>query len=416
MLRPGRLRLAACIGALAAVSALAAAPGALAAPAVPAHPGYAVPSGAWSLFESDVDAAGGLASGQGVTVAILSSGVDTSAPGLAGRSTEGPDYTFAPRESLENAIGTLTADLIVGDPDVVPGIAPDARILGIRVEPDTRESGSSAFQNANYGDNSVNTGQLILTKAIDYAVARGARVIEVDPSTWGGDGLGTQEAAAVAAAIRRGVVIVAPDWNSGSGPGDYVFPAGIPGVIGVSGIMLPGGHGEPLEEDGGSVNEFPRNNSVAIAGPGDWVQGSVDDWGTYGAATAAAYVAGTAALIEQEHPGMSPALVEQALALSTRDKPSGGYNQNVGFGVLDPYAAVLEADKLVKETVTAAPGAGVIAAGAHFGGGAPRTRINALPPEGRVIYAYWAAIGAGALLVLLAVILSAIFAVRARRP
>jgi hypothetical protein len=41
--------------------------------------------------------------------------------------------------------------------------------------------------------------------------------------------------------------------------------------------------------------------------------------------------------------------------------------------------------------------------------------INSLPPEGRVVYAYWAAIGVGALLVLLAVVLAALLAVRARR-
>ncbi|HSZ42693.1 MAG TPA: S8 family serine peptidase [Trebonia sp.] len=404
---------AALTGALAAVTALGAAPAALAASASPA---YSVPSNAWSQFQSDVKGAGHLANGKDVIVAVLSSGVDTSAPGLAGRSGEGPDYAFAPRASLENSLGTLTGALIVGVPGVTPGVAPDAAILGIRVEADSDERGASAFGNANFGDNSINTGQPMLAKAVTYATDHGAAVIEIDPEVWSGDGLSTQLAAAVKTAIRLGVVIVAPEENAGPGPGGYLFPAGIPGVIGVSSVMLPGG--KPYYSASGklvSVRHSAQNNSVVITGPGDFSQSSDDDWGLYGVSAAAAYVAGTVALIKQLHPDMSPSLVEQALAASARDKPAGGYSQDVGFGVLDPYQAVLDADKLATETVTAAPGAGVVAAGAHFGGGAPHGAINALPPEGRVVYAYWAAIGAGALLVVLAIVLAALFAVWARR-
>lgn len=398
--------------ALAGVIVVGAAPAALGATA---HPAYSVPSDGWSRFQSDINAVQGLATGQGVTVAVLADGVDTSAPGLAGRSAEGPDYAFTPRGSLADSVGTLTATVITGAPGIVQGIAPDVRILGIRVEPGPAEPGAAAFDMASYGSNSVNAGQQILAKAITYAAGHGASVIEVDPETWSGDGLSIQLAAAVRAAIRRNIVIVAPDADSGTGPGGYLFPAGMPGVIGVSSIMLPGGSpGYSATGQIVSVDQFPGNNSVALTGPGDFIQDAAGGWGLEGTAAAASYAAGTVALIKQLYPGMAPALVEQALAMSTRDKPKGGYNQNVGFGVLDPYKAVLDAAKLTKVTMTAAPGA-TIPAGAHFGGGPLPGVVDALPPTGPVVYGYWAAIVCGVLLLAIAVVLAAVFAARSRR-
>lgn len=406
------LALAMAVG-LAGGTALASAPAAAAAAAGAA---YSVPSDSWSLFQSDINAAGGLATGRGVTVAILSSGVDTSAAGLAGRSSEGPDYVSRPpRDPGEERLGTLEAGLVVGVPGVVQGIAPGARILGVRVELDSHEPGAAAFLRNDYGDNSQNTGQLILAKAIMYAVDHGAKVIDVDTEVWSGDGLSTQFMGAVAAAIRRNVVIVAPESNSGSGPGSYQAPAGLPGVIGVSSVMLPGGTLPSVTGTKTSGNQSARNNSVVISGPGDWVQASPADWGTYGTSTAAPYVAGTVALIKQLYPDMSPSLIERALAMSARDKPKGGYSTTVGFGVLNPYQAVLDAGTLAKVTVTAASGAGVIAAGTHFGSGPLPGVIDALPPAGSAVSRYRAAIGAGVLLLVIAVVLAVASAVRSRR-
>jgi hypothetical protein len=401
---------------LAGITALGAVVGAApAARAAAAHPVYSVPSGAWSQFESDLSGAEGLATGLGVTVAILASGVDPSAAGLAGKATEGPDYIYAPRESLANASGTLTAGMIEGVPGTTQGAAPGVRILGIRVAPDGNEPGAQQF----YDQNAANfeaTEQPVLAQAITYAVTHGARVIEVSAEVWGDGGVDTALATAVATAIRHDDVIIAPESYEGTGTGSYLYPAGLPGVIGVTSAMLPGGV-TSIPGDGAALPavESAGNNSVVIAGPGDWVAGSSGDWGMIGPPSAAAYVAATAALIEQSHPGIAPALVEQALAMSARDKPAGGYDAEVGFGVLDPYEAVLDADKLVKDTVTAAPGAGMATAGTHFGAGPLPGVVVALPPAGSVVDAYWAAIGAGVLLLIIAVVLAAVFAIRARR-
>ncbi|MGH3168185.1 MAG: hypothetical protein ACRDN0_20175 [Trebonia sp.] len=77
--------------------------------------------------------------------------------------------------------------------------------------------------------------------------------------------------------------------------------------------------------------------------------------------------------------------------------------------------AALDADKLAKDTMTAAPGTGTVAAGTRFGGGPPPGVIDALPSAGPVVYVYWVAIGAGAVLLVLALVLAAVFTVRARR-
>jgi subtilase family protein len=404
------------VGALAAVAALgAAAPAAQAIPAATAAStqraagadtavatgaAYAAPSGAWNRFTSDLDSAGGLATGRGVTVALLSTGVDTSVKGLAGKVIKGPNYISKATPGSRTS-ATITASVILGVPGVTQGAAPDARILSLRVIPDRSEAGYKKFFDS---DNFVNTEGPILAQAITYAVRHGARVIEVDPEIAGEANFNLTLAGAVNDAIGKGAVIVAPESNEGCGTCDYMYPAGLPGVIGVVSTMLPGGVNPSQLSPPGSADQSARNNSVLIAGPGDWVPATPDGWGPYGTSTAAAYVTSTIALIKQRYPGLSPALVARALAMSARDKPGGGYSMQVGFGVLDPYDAVLDAGTLVRLATTAAPGQGVVSGKARFGSGPLPGVINALPPAKPEIIGSWVAIGVGAVLLVLGVI------------
>ena len=174
---------------------------------------------------------------------------------------------------------------------------------------------------------------------------------------------------------------------------------GVPGVIGVSTLMLPGGPA-PFSP---SVTE--ANNSVLIAGPADTMLASSTGWELDDFGTAGALVAATIALIKERYPHLSPALVGRALAMSARDHPKGGYAPSVGFGVLDPYDAILDAGKLAAVTTTAQSGPGVVAVGANFGGGPPGV-ISALPPVGPVAEVYWTLMGLGVLLLVAAVVLA----------
>jgi hypothetical protein len=360
------------------VTLTAFAPAASAAPAATGRPGHPLPPGALSQLVSDLNAAIGEATGQGVTIALLSTGVDTSVAGLASRVTKGPDYIFQPQGPLTHFYGTLVATTIVGDPDVAgTGLAPGARILALRVEPDPSEPGYQSF----YNDPTFDPQQP-LARAIRYAAGHGATVIAIDDSFQTPD---PELLDAVSYALSRNVVVVAPEDSLTSEPGrDYPYPAGIAGVIGVSAVTMPGGTA-PY-----SANPMEANNSVLISAPANSVPVPPDGYQLDGSAVAVPFVAGAAAMIKERWPGMSPALVARALAMSARYHPGGGYSPSVGFGVLDPYAAVLDAAKLARLTTTAPAGApGTVAAGAHFGGGSPGV-ISALPPAGPWYLASWA--------------------------
>lgn len=400
--------LAALIALAAAAPAVGAAPhagglsAARASAAVSAGAGYAAPSGAWKQFSSELDSAGGLASGRGVTVALLSTGVDTAARGLSGRVTRGPNYIKKVSPGPHSQ-ATITASLIEGVPGIVQGAAPDSRILSLRVIPDQNESGAKRFFTS---DNYDTSEALILAKAIRYAVAHGARVIEVDAETTNDAAFGPL-ASAVNDAVAKGAVIVAPEEFIGTGTPDfYAYPAAMPGVIGVASVMLPGGLDPARLGAKAQADQSVNNNSVLISGPGDWIPATADGWGPFGVGTAAPYVVATAAMIKQRYPDLSPALVARALAMSARHKPTGGYSTRVGFGILDPYDAVLDAGKLGRLTTAAAAGPGVVAAQARFGSGPAPGVVSALPSAAAQIIASWAGIGVGAALLVLAVVLA----------
>ena len=383
--RAARAAAAIAVTVMAALAVLA--PAASAAPVGAARPG-APPPGAWDQVQSDMDNASALVSGRGVTIALLSTGVDIGVGDLAGKVIDGPDFIFKPQGPLTHAYGTLAAEFILGVPGVDAGLAPGARILALRTDPDSSEPASQSFFNTPGTD-----PELPEARAIRYAVSHGAAVIDIDAAYGTPD---PQLVSAVDYALARNVVVVAPEYSLSSNPGwTYVYPAGLPGVIGVSAVVLPGGpapYSPPIPME--------TNNSVLISGPANSVTMSSDGWGDEGSGVAVPLVAATAALIKEDWPRMPPALVARALAMSARYHPAGGYSQSEGFGVLDAYDALLDADKLAHLTATAPAGVpGTVAAGAHFGGGPPPGVISALPPAwpSYVLYGALVAVGAAAL-------------------
>ena len=103
-------------------------------------------------------------------------------------------------------------------------------------------------------------------------------------------------------------------------------------------------------DSSGAVAGFSSDNlSVQVAAPGVSVPAQGRDgqyWWVSGTSPACALVAGVAALIKSRYPGLAPDMVAIALTSTTTDRPSAGYDSQVGFGIVDAAAALAKAGEL----------------------------------------------------------------------
>jgi subtilisin family serine protease len=339
--------------------------------------------------------------GRGVTVAVLDTGVNTDAPDLTGAVTTGPDYTagadpagYQPPHEHGTYISTIIAGRGSGPghSQGIVGVAPESRILSVRVILDDNEPGFEAYNTKSRYADAIGQG-------IYYAVGHGAKVINM--SLGSGQPTGYLRSA-VGYAIRKGVVVVASAGNSGSASGfaSYLYPASFSGVIAVAAAT-----------SGGTRASFSEQNAgVVLAAPGVGVVGDVSDTEFLdgdGTSPAAAVVSGVAALIKSRYPALSPALVEQAMIESTTHRPAGGYDVDTGFGEIDAAGALAAAGRL---------------AAAHPARGLPASaRFAAAPGPIQVIHRDMAAVAAygavgGAGLVVAIAALSVLVVLARRRP
>ncbi len=312
------------------------------------------------LSEIDVPSAWATTMGSGVTVAVLDTGADPTAPDLAGSVTVGPDYAAGidpPGYQLPLLHGTYISSIIAGHgsgpgrSEGMLGVAPQARILSVRVIPDDQEPGFAVYnENADY-ENAIASG-------ITYAVAHGASVINMSLSA----DYTRDLRKAIADAVAHGVVIVAAAGNSGTAGGgftDYTYPAAIPGVISVAAVDASGQRASFSDDNSSVVVAAPGVNVDGAVAGGQYVEGS-------GTSPASALVAGVVALIRSAYPRLAPVQVMQALVTSTTNRPPGGYSPGVGFGEVDAAAALTAAGRLARP-----PADRGLAGTAHFG---PRLR------------------------------------------
>ncbi len=349
----------------------------------------------------NVPAAWTVSRGQGVTVSVLDSGVLPTVSDLAGSVTAGPDLTglsTSPSSADWGQHGTWMASIIAGHghgaggQDGIVGVAPQARILSVRVIPDRNDPGYG-----NYEREREDRVQDSLAQGIRYAVDHGAGVISM---SIGYSSPSASVRSALQYAYGHGVAVVASSGNSGDTPtasrngyAPVKFPADYPGVIGVAAVS-----------SSGTVAGFSSDNlSVEVAAPGVNVSAQGRDgqyWLVTGTSPACALVAGVAALIKSRYPGLAPDLLARALSSTTRFRPAGGYDQQVGFGTVDAAAALAAAAQL-----SAQRAAGLGAAPAvNFGGGPSAVAPEPVRPRGSGQIVLFAILALAALVLVMAVV------------
>jgi type VII secretion-associated serine protease mycosin len=298
----------------------------------------------WVLGMLDAEAAWQVTKGAGVTVAVIDSGVNPDVSDLAGSVITGPDYTgvtTSPASKNWGVHGTWMASLIAGHGHEggfsgVIGVAPEARILSIRVIPDRGDPHYHRYERE-----PETIIQQSLADGIRYAVTHGAQVISM---SIGYSAPSATVRAELQQAYDHGVVVLASAGNSGGpsegdGEAPESFPANYPGVISVGAV-----------NQSGAVAGFSSDNlSVQVAAPGVSVPAQGRDgqyWLVSGTSPACALVAGVAALIKSRYPRLTPDLVASALTSTTTDRPAKGYDSQVGFGIVDAAAALAKAGQL----------------------------------------------------------------------
>ena len=337
----------------------------------------------WVLSMLDMPSAWQVSEGANVTVAVIDSGVNPDVSDLDGAVITGSDFTDLNTSSSNphwGQHGTWMASIIAGRGsgygDGIIGIAPEAKILSIRVIPDSNDPGYKK-----YDDEPEERIQDELAEGITEAVRDHAQVISMSIGYSAPSGT---VRAALQSAYDHGIVLVASAGNSGDNDEQHTrtgthgwapvsFPAEYPGVLSVGAVNMAG---QPTSFSSGNL-------SVKVAAPGEGVpaQGRNGEYYTVnGTSPACALVAGVAALIKSKYPSISPAEVMQALTTTAHQPVSGGsYSVLTGFGIVDANAALTRGGQADQGAVG---GLARSSLSAHFGGGAAAIPAAPVAPRG----------------------------------
>ncbi|MFI9764522.1 type VII secretion-associated serine protease mycosin [Streptomyces sp. NPDC051963] len=264
--------------------------------------------------------------GQGVTVAVVDSGVDASHPDLTGQVLKGKDFTGGDNAQEDRlGHGTSMASLIAGhghgagNSSGMIGLAPKAKILPLRT--------LQTEEDANHDET--------WAAAVRYAVDQGAKVINLSIGNDGGKTL-SDGRAAIAYAQDHDVVVVASAGNEGSIAVEE--PAALPGVVAVGAIDEKANRWEGSNTGKGLALMAP-GVQVLAADPTSSQQYSL----TTGTSDATAYVSAAAALVRSKFPDLSAGQVINRLIKSATFAHHKGLkapDEEYGYGIVRPYSAL----------------------------------------------------------------------------
>jgi type VII secretion-associated serine protease mycosin len=278
----------------------------------------------WDLGKIHVPAAWERSTGSDVVVAVIDTGVDGAHPDLEGNvltgydaieDTEGGDYDGNGHGT--HVAGTVAA--IAGNGEGIAGIAPDAKVLPVRV----LDADGSGF--------SSDTAEGIV-----WAVDNGAQIINL---SLGASTPTAAEKAAVAYAREHGVTVVAAAGNERQEGSPVSYPAAYDGVVAVAAT-------DSRDKVGSYSN---RGDYVDVSAPGSGIVSTypaelTEDGEAYaslnGTSMAAPHVAAVAALLKAYRPEITPDGIEEVLEGTAVDLGTAGFDADHGHGRIDAAAAL----------------------------------------------------------------------------
>ncbi|MGW1320770.1 S8 family serine peptidase [Streptomyces sp. NPDC002426] len=286
-----------------------------------------VQSEQWYLSAMQAEEMWKTTTGEGIAVAVIDTGVNSSTPSLQGQVLKGLDATGVAGDETDDyeGHGTTMAELIAGTGKGggLKGLAPGAKVIPMRV--------ASADWKIKEPVNSLDT-----TEAIRAAADSDAKIISM---SFGNEFALDEELQAVKYAQSRGKLFFAAVGNGAKEGNPVSYPAAYPEVVGVSSA-----------DREGKVAEYSQNGStVDIASPGNdiphWCdetfQGYCDGDGGTSAATAIA--SASAALVWSAHPEWTANQVLNVLFdTAGRDWEKGTLSKYLGHGLIRPSMNILK--------------------------------------------------------------------------
>jgi subtilisin family serine protease len=225
-----------------------------------------------------------LSTGRGVRIAVVDSGVDAGHPDLAGQVEVQENFVDANPTPAETH-GTAVAGVVAARADDgvgIAGVAPEARLMALR----------ACWQQPGLG---TRCSSFTLGKALNFAIAHGARIINLSLAGPGDRLLQTL----VDTAVAHGATVVGAVDPGLPGGG---FPASVASVL-------------PVAAQAPRIRPLPEN---ALLAPGADIPTCLPGarWALVsGASYATAHVTGLVALLAQLQPQASPAQLKHNILL-----------------------------------------------------------------------------------------------------
>jgi len=266
------------------------------------------------------DQVGPSITGKGVRLAIVDTGIDSAHPALKGKIAGQLDATGL--GFTADIHGTLLAGIVVGEElsgAGIAGVAPGAEILAIK-----------ACQPVSAQDIAAQCWSRTLGKALDYVIQNKAKVVNL---SLGGPADKLVERL-IDAAVDRGIAVVAAAGNDGP-QGRPGFPAALPKVVAVTAVDA-NEQLYPSATQGNFVQVAAPGVEIVSTSPGGKVMVSS------GTSLAAAFVSGTAALLLQQEPQLSPSALQSLLESTAKDLGPAGKDPQFGSGLIDACRAATQ--------------------------------------------------------------------------
>lgn len=299
-------------------------------PDLPASTTSVLPEWQWAATHEDLVPPWVEQAAARVTIAVVDTGADLTAPALAAKSPLSWNVvTSETAVSDDVGHGTFVASLAAG---ATVGFGGDARLEIVQAN-----DGGTGFSDVDEAN------------AIVWAVDHGANIVNL---SIGGSETSVVERYAIDYALSKGVLLVAAAGNSARDGNPTMYPAALIGRNGlVVGASDPAGRRAPFSTTGSYVDLLAPGVNVlgAVAASAEsgffTIASTPGADGAYGYGTGTSYsapeVAGAAALVMAANPSLGVSGVVQSLEQTASG--NGVWTKGRAFGVVNVAAAVQRA-------------------------------------------------------------------------